>query len=268
MIGAIIGGALGLLGAKRQSDAAEDQSAQARAWAREDQKMGLLRLRRAAKRAGFNPLTALRASPNAGMTQPTTPALSSGAFMGQALQDAGATLFNSAMNQPDPERDALEKALMRQELATMQAQQKAATDTMRFGYAVPVANNYSGIDRVNSSPDLLGVSGMAGSHVPVGNGINGLAVEEAPISNAEDFEKRYGDAGSSVIGLGILAADAGATFQRQRERKYWERYTERMFNDMAGTHYSGGKVPRRTGSVGAGIDAAMNDDYRAFFGGQ
>lgn len=112
-----------------------------------DQSEQFVRLRDAAEKAGFNPLTALRANPTGGMVNPT-PALASGSFVTDALGAGMETYFNRDKIIKDEERDILEAKLMRQELANMQLQGKAFEKAMKFGFGVgnPTANNYTGVD--------------------------------------------------------------------------------------------------------------------------
>jgi len=149
--GAILDGGLSLIKGLFGGRSARKQRAQAL----QDQALQFVRLRDAAEAGGFNPLTVLGANPEGGMVNPT-PALASGEFVADALQSATSTYFNAKQRQRDVERDQLEKALMRQELANMQRQGKAFARSMAFGYEIPQANNYTGVDRANSPPDLRG----------------------------------------------------------------------------------------------------------------
>lgn len=188
-----------------------------------------VRLRNEAEKAGFNPLTALRNGGSAGFSTMTTTggALSSKDFFAEALGKGVETYFNRDQIAADKERDMLERALMREELRVMQQQGKAVTSRMGFGYEIPQANNYTGIDRAGSAPDLgSGVSGRPS---------NGLVVGGLPVTNndawssAQAFEDRYGDVLGSVYGVGVLGADIAATARTNRDalaatgKAFWDK---------------------------------------------
>lgn len=177
-----------------------------------NQRMQFIRLREAAELGGFNPLTVLGANPGAGMVN-TQPALSSGEFITRALSTGVDTYFNSKAQERDAERDALEKALMREELKQMQNQGKAAASALAFGYAIPQSNNYSGVTDANAAPGLSASISDSGAGAP-GQGVTvgGVTVDENEnFSSAQKFEDRYGDLASSAYGLGVMVADAYST---------------------------------------------------------
>ncbi len=85
------GGSLlgGLLGSRSEKKAA----AQERSWALEDQAEQFIRLRDAAEKGGFNPLTALSVAPNSGMPRATEAA--SANYMGKAVAESSLILADS-----------------------------------------------------------------------------------------------------------------------------------------------------------------------------
>lgn len=181
-----------------------------------DQAEQFVRLRDAAEKAGFNPLTALRANPTGGMVNPT-PALASGSFITDALGAGIETYFNRDKIIKDEERDLLERKLMRQELANMQLQGKALEKSMNFGFGVgnPTANNYTGADLGHTTLDK-------------GLSFGGLTAAVAgDTSDAEVWEKRYGDIASSVIGGAIAARDLGQWAGKAMNRWQMELETQR-----------------------------------------
>jgi hypothetical protein len=93
MWGAIIGAAGSLIGGAMQNKAAKSAANQERTWAVEDQAEQFVRLRAAAEKAGFNPLTALGAAPNPGMVNPTSAARQD--YMGSAIQNSALMLADS-----------------------------------------------------------------------------------------------------------------------------------------------------------------------------
>lgn len=92
MWGAIIGAAGSLIGGAMKSNAAKKAANQERKWAVEDQAEQFVRLRAAAEKAGFNPLTALGAAPTSGMVNPTNAAQS---YMGEAIATSSLMLADS-----------------------------------------------------------------------------------------------------------------------------------------------------------------------------
>lgn len=221
-----IGTAVGAVGDGFLSANAEKKQARAqRAQELSDVRLNLTRVRESAEKAGFNPLTALRAGVS-GMPNPT-PALASGAFVSQALNTASDTYFNQRQQQRDVERDALEKSLMRQELSNMQLQGKAFEKSMQFGYAIPQSNNYSGVDRVQASPALSATDGprsISGDALRVAN-VD--VVKNEAFSDAQSIEDRYGDVASWIYGMGAVAGDAFSTV-----RKFNVPFLSNPFEDM------------------------------------
>jgi hypothetical protein len=179
-----------------------------------DQSEQFVRLRDAAEKAGFNPLTALRANPTGGMVNPT-PALASGGFLRDALGAGVQTYFNRDQILKDEERDRLERQLMRQELANMQLQGKAFEKSMKFGFEVPVSNNYTGTDMRHT--DLNYGLAFAGNEMAVAS----------DTSDAERIERRYSDVVSNIYGMGALARDLGQWAGKKMNRWQWELETQR-----------------------------------------
>ncbi len=204
-----------------QRSAAKAQRAQAVG----DQAEQFVRLRDAAEKAGFNPLTALRANPTGGMVNPT-PALASGSFITDALGAGMETYFNRDQIIKDEERDLLERKLMRQELANMQMQGKAFEKSMQFGFGVgnPVSNNYTGTDIGHT--DLLNGLSFAGNEMAVAS----------DTSDAERVERRYSDVVSNVYGMGVLARDLGQWAGKKMNRFKMELETQRRGALIDGTN--------------------------------
>lgn len=95
--GQLLGGLFGNRSAKKAAAAEAARAAQERAWAIEDQAQQFVRLRDAAEKAGFNPLTALGAAPASGMVGATAAAgpVSSQDYMGSAIADSALMLADS-----------------------------------------------------------------------------------------------------------------------------------------------------------------------------
>lgn len=137
------------------------------------------KLRREAEANGFNPLTVLRATGGQGFKQDVS--MGSGAL-------ASAAFFNSF-------------AGLGQNIAQSKQQEATLKNTMAS------TANYTAQTRAlsTSAYGQFGANGVDPTRTKVqvldrvSNPIN--------VSDAEVFEQRYGDAGASLIGVGILAGD-------------------------------------------------------------
>ena len=92
MWGALIGAAGSLIGGVMKSNSAKKAANQERSWALGDQAEQFVRLRAAAEKGGFNPLSVLGAAPNSGMVNPTNAAQS---YMGDAIATSSLMLADS-----------------------------------------------------------------------------------------------------------------------------------------------------------------------------
>lgn len=104
-----------------------------------------LKLRRDAEAAGFNPLTALLAGGGAGYQREFNPALSSGAFIGEAIS-RGADTYFSHLAAKDAEAEAIRDREHQKELVQMQIDQRAAGRS--FGFALTDQRPYSAAKEV------------------------------------------------------------------------------------------------------------------------
>ncbi len=93
---AVIGAAGSLLGGILNRNSAKSAAATNRNWALQDQAEQFVRLRAAAEKGGFNPLTVLGAAPNSGMPNQTQAAQS---YMGTAIADSAAMLADGMSKQ-------------------------------------------------------------------------------------------------------------------------------------------------------------------------
>ena len=93
---ALIGAAGSLIGGALNRNSAKDAAATNRKWALQDQAEQFVRLRAAAEKGGFNPLTVLGAAPNSGMPNQTQAAQS---YMGTAIADSAAMLADGMSKQ-------------------------------------------------------------------------------------------------------------------------------------------------------------------------
>lgn len=164
-----------------------------------------------AEAAGFNPLTAIRNGGSAGFTSTTTPGLSSGEFIADALKGVGQTISNY-----DPMAKAtadLEYKIKQETLRNLQADTEARLKASIGGVPSSVGHN------VVHSPGGMNPASAGAPQTPKVKGpevINpypkdtGIGVDPN-VPNAEAFEARYGDSevGSSVAGAYVLLRDVG-----------------------------------------------------------
>jgi len=114
-----------------------------------------------AQRAGFNPLTALRADGASTYQAPILNApMSSSTFIGNALVDGMNTGFNYDQQKRDEERDNLERDIMKAQLDQLQKANKVRGGEY-FGYGIPNAQTTSMADASARAPRLSGVSGSS-----------------------------------------------------------------------------------------------------------
>jgi len=165
-------------------------------------------VRRGAEKAGFNPLTALGMAPNVGsaagtVTQPKLASLDM--VMGglKSISDE----FSGVASQ-ERARKELQLDLAKIELDKARAESKAISGPARISGGPSLGARAqqmkaSGPVTVNRENTREGVSVMGMDIMPA-----------TGTSNAEDFEKRYGDIVSAGAGVTILAADAGRTARK------------------------------------------------------
>lgn len=192
MVGSLIGGS------KKQTTTSE---------------IDYVKMRENAEKAGFNPLTALRAGGGAGFTTTHHPSLASGGFMADALSNFGSALGAAI----DPMRDAtakLEYQIKQETLKNLQADTAARKRASLGG--VPVSTGARNVKA--NSPLQRGLPASAGvSQTPT--------VERPTVTNpwpmswgmevnpdspdAAAIEERYGDSEilSTIYGVGQLLSD-------------------------------------------------------------
>ena len=154
------------------------------------------KLRDKAIEGGFNPLTALRNGGAAGFTQTTLPALSSGEVLADALGSGLDTYYNRQQVNRDIERDALEKAIMREELDQLQKRNSVVRDR-DFGYSIPHAVTTTGVGSKNA---LLASDRSLRT-------VLGTVDYNPALDDTEKAEQRYGDIASFPIGVSVALSD-------------------------------------------------------------
>lgn len=145
------------------------------------------KLRKAAEKGGFNPLTTLMAGGGQSGAWASEPAaLSSNSFIGEALASGV-----RAWAEYDPlqqEKSRLENDLMRAELDRMN--KEANNPVQGFASGVMVANNPTH----TTTSSKLSYGGMGWDTAP-------------DTSDADAIEQRYGDVGSALYGLAVGVRD-------------------------------------------------------------
>lgn len=178
-----------------------------------------LQLRKDAEAAGFNPLTALKATGGAGNTTVRHPGLASGEALAIALGEG----FDSwaAYDPHAVERGRLEVELMRKQLGQLQAPNPAA---VRAGFLdVPQATKVP-VRSPRHSADMI-----PAPTAPLQLGSEELRPASG-IAPAQDYEDRYGDVVGGVFGtlagIGDLASHyvrryrESAAYQQQQTAKW------------------------------------------------
>lgn len=114
-----------------------------------DPNFGFVKLVKVAQNAGFNPLTALRATGGAGAGGQATqaPQLSSLDFMADALGRGVETYFNVQNQRTDEEADRLRVELMKEELHQLRTNSRAPAQGQSFGYDIPTAVTTTQVER-------------------------------------------------------------------------------------------------------------------------
>lgn len=204
-----------------------------RAQALSDVDNQFIRLRDAAEAAGFNPLTVLGAAPNSGMPTHTVPALGAGALITRAMGDGLQTWFNQNAGR-DPEKEYLEKRLLRAEAAKLEAQGRVAAGG--YGYDVTGGG--------------LGSSGSGAG----GNGERDIQLSrhadwrvDPDVSPAQKIEDEYGDAVSWGYGVGKLAWDLGYNVGTRLRERYGPNVTAINKPALSGGNVrSNSNIPRIT----------------------
>lgn len=204
MLGSIIGPAIGAIGSifggRKTTKSSVDYVA----------------MRKNAEKAGFNPLTALQNGGSAGFARVSgPPALSSTEAIANVLGTAADTWFNRDKVAADAEKEALELALMRQELANLQKPSEVVRQR-DFGYSIPQVTTYTGNSQHDNS-SVLSVSDrrtddrklhgqLPDRSIPLGPLTWGVDPTVAPSTQVTD---EYGDVVEAVYGAGKLAWDFG-----------------------------------------------------------
>lgn len=164
-------------------------------------------LRNHALAAGFNPLTALKATGGAGFTT-TSGSLSSNQFLAEAIADSAETWFNRDQIARDEEADRLKTEMMREELKDMK--RRNTLPVQGFGYSIPQV-----VTTTKAAQQEAPVLGRVPSSGVLPDAGRDLKTSIAPWhvdgrwSPAEDIETEYAEIGSLPYGVAKMANDLG-----------------------------------------------------------
>lgn len=186
-------------------------------------------LRNYAEAAGFNPLTALKASGGAGFTT-TSPALSSNQFLAEAIADSATTWFNRDQIARDEEADRLRTELMREELKDLQ--RKNSLPAQSFGYSIPhvVATTKA---TQSETPALVEEGRRTATNPGHVNDTNFL---DPRVVDAEAAEARYGDVAQEVAGARNMLSDNIYNYRLQKVARTYGRQVANDVNDFVRAH--------------------------------
>lgn len=159
---------------------------------------------RAAEKAGFNPLTAIRNGGSAGFTTTSHPALSMADRFGQAFQTIGSAL--ASYDARADERADLELRIQRAELDRIQQQNAGMVSGQRWSFDAPTA---AGSTR-SGSPAANGGSG-AGYYTTTDLGRT-PAAEGEPVTEVDEF----------VLGTQQVVTAVKDAWKADPIHKWWE----------------------------------------------
>jgi hypothetical protein len=164
------------------------------------------RLRDRALEAGFDPLTVLQNGGTNALAASAGQIFQGGQAMGDFVADLPNTIYEQAAQEKDLELQALQADLMQAEIDTYNEMSKTPYgQTFGFGDQPRVA-----LSSGNRDADNQYTGGADANGVPPGSNLRlaGRTVRLDPAySDTEEYERRYGDVGGALIGLGIMGAD-------------------------------------------------------------
>ncbi|RVD19429.1 MAG: hypothetical protein EOS73_05090 [Mesorhizobium sp.] len=184
-----------------------------------------------AEAAGFNPLTAIRNGGSAGFTSTSTPGLSSGEFLADALKGVG-----QIVSSYDPMAKATSDLEFRIKQETLRNLQADTAQRLRASVGgVPASRGSS----VVTSPGGMNHASAGSPMVPKvqqSNATNPYPVDTGAVINpnvpdAEAYENRYGDSeiGSMLAGGYVLARDLWEQASRAGPGTKLPGFGDRMF---------------------------------------
>jgi hypothetical protein len=162
-----------------------------------DQDNQFVRMRNAAERAGFNPLTVLRATGGQGFTG--LPVISKVAAFGNAATGILDAVRQAPIDKYNAEIRELEKALRKADLELMPMRGKLMKAQINDLYSASAKNTNVISNKQGNNPETTNSRTAVTS--PLGT------TSPANVSDAEAYEQRYGDIVQEVAGLGILMSD-------------------------------------------------------------
>ncbi|AXF51985.1 MAG: hypothetical protein [Microviridae sp.] len=180
------------------------------------------RLVRDARKAGINPLTALRATGGAGHTVTSHPSMSTAEFFGEALSAAG-QLFDPMRRR----REQLEISLLEKDLLDVGT---AANVPFSYSGRSSSGSPFSGDgDEFYSKPSLA--YGSPSDLTDFGYTVGGSVMKPSPrMTDTQIVEDRFGDIVGSLYGVGVLASDIGHNLGRAYSKYKFDKLIDRQNN--------------------------------------
>ena len=171
------------------------------------------KLRDDARAAGFNPLTALRATGGAGHSVTSGPDMSSQAFIQDAISDGVDAWTNREAAQLDKEYQELRNEQMKLENQQL-AKESAPTNVFReYGFGIQEITdklNNGGLEEYQW-PQMAEPGRITVTNPRV---LTGGSVDPS-IADAEVWETRYGEPGGFVGGLAVAGRDYVKTLKKE-----------------------------------------------------
>lgn len=190
------------------------------------------------RKAGFNPLTALRNGGSANSTS-TSPVFTGAEFIRDAIEGVTDTIFNRDQLERDAEMDEIKRELMREELKEVQSRNKRIAQNPNFGYSIPhVGTQSKKSGQIPASGSVGVLPDISPSVVPIHDSSSFLVPNEggSPVtrdllddgqvhdvdeasSPAEDWENEYSELVSEYMGLKKFMRDNWTTNQKRELSK-------------------------------------------------
>jgi hypothetical protein len=242
-IGGAIGNAIGGLLGRNDEDE----------WVSSEELFRFRGIRKQAERAGFNPLTALRATGGGtvGYTGGQAPQLGSNAFIGDAIGNVIATAFNRPQIMADAAAEEIKLQTMKEELAALQ-RANAAPAGQSFGYSIPQVVDSVGNETV-SGPTL----GRPGTHGASANPTLNMRTDGLTGVNNEDPVEVDGDLWAWAR-EGSLLPNVWEVYKRNTMTD-WQRQNVETVKEWAGDIFTAPAFSAPSSNRGK---RSQNRDYR------
>lgn len=225
---------------------------------KEDELNKFKTLRQAAKKGGFNPLTALMAT-GGDLSSSTTPPLASNSFIAGTLGDLASAAFGDKKADTEAERADLENDLLRVKIEQARAGVITPDATVRSGglrtrgqAAVAVSNTQTAMNGQTYQEAEPAFDAVGNPLTPAIAKGGYTMVTDPNISDAEVIEQRYGDIAQEIHGAQTYWRDSQmpankAERQIQNEKAKDAYRFEWWRNDLVPAGFGWSKNPSLTG---------------------